>query len=443
MAERQETSVMASIQDLLRDHQEIEEKEKVAAQQRAEDEERSRQAAMLRQQQDEERRLREEEEARQRKVFEEQRKAAEISALQEATVQRAKMEAEAQARMAEMTSRQEHERHLAALHQDKSKKNLKLIAILTGVVLVVAVFGGGYALYTSSQEQKAAKQQLADLQGQVAQAQQDKAKLEQDLSNTKDPEKIQELQAKLAEQDQKIGALNKDLSMKGTSPNKPAYGGGGGGGSCRRRGFPLPLRRRRAALQPRAIRSAPACSLGSRRFAMNTSPVVFALDLPSVESARAMAVRVAPAIGMLKIGLELFIEGGRQAVAIGGEVERPVFLDLKLHDIPETVDRAVARACGLGVKMLTVHASGGPTMLRRAVERAAKEKTGLVITAVTVLTSFDASELGRIGGMRDRRRSTTRRSLHVSRTTKGSVRSSARRTKRARFAPSLGKRRRS
>jgi orotidine-5'-phosphate decarboxylase len=130
---------------------------------------------------------------------------------------------------------------------------------------------------------------------------------------------------------------------------------------------------------------------------MNTSPVVFALDLPSVEAARAMATRVAPAIGMIKIGLELFIEAGPKAVAIGREIERPVFLDLKLHDIPETVDRAVARACALGVKMLTVHASGGPTMLRRAAERASREATGLVIAAVTVLTSFDAAELGRIG----------------------------------------------
>jgi orotidine-5'-phosphate decarboxylase len=130
---------------------------------------------------------------------------------------------------------------------------------------------------------------------------------------------------------------------------------------------------------------------------MNASPVVFALDLSNVESARAMAARVAPAIGMVKIGLELFIEAGSKAVAIGAEIERPVFLDLKLHDIPETVDRAVARACALGVKMLTVHASGGPAMLRRAAERAAKEGTGLVIAAVTLLTSFDAAELARIG----------------------------------------------
>jgi len=130
---------------------------------------------------------------------------------------------------------------------------------------------------------------------------------------------------------------------------------------------------------------------------MTASPVVFALDLSSVDEARAMAARVAPAIGMVKIGLELFIEGGPAAVAIGAEIDRPVFLDLKLHDIPETVDRAVARACALGVKMLTVHASGGPAMLRRAAERAANEATGLVVAAVTVLTSFDAAELARIG----------------------------------------------
>ena len=134
---------------------------------------------------------------------------------------------------------------------------------------------------------------------------------------------------------------------------------------------------------------------------MNVSPVIFALDLPSVESAREMAKRVGPAIGMVKVGLELFIAAGPAAIAIGREIERPVFLDLKLHDIPETVDRAVARACELGVKMLTVHASGGPTMLARATKRASKEATGLVIVAVTVLTSFDTAELARIGVARD------------------------------------------
>jgi orotidine-5'-phosphate decarboxylase len=84
-------------------------------------------------------------------------------------------------------------------------------------------------------------------------------------------------------------------------------------------------------------------------------------------------------------------------VEIGRDAGRPVFLDLKLHDIPETVERAVARAAQLGARMLTVHASGGPAMLRRAAERARKEGTGLDIVAVTVLTSLDDADLARIG----------------------------------------------
>jgi orotidine-5'-phosphate decarboxylase len=110
-----------------------------------------------------------------------------------------------------------------------------------------------------------------------------------------------------------------------------------------------------------------------------------------------MALAVRESVGMLKVGLELFVNSGPPAVALGAEVGRPVFLDLKLHDIPETVDRAVARASALGARMLTVHASGGSAMLRRAVERAHKEGAGLEIVAVTVLTSFDAADLGAIG----------------------------------------------
>jgi orotidine-5'-phosphate decarboxylase len=127
------------------------------------------------------------------------------------------------------------------------------------------------------------------------------------------------------------------------------------------------------------------------------SRVVFALDLPSLERARTMALAVRDAVGMLKVGLELFVEAGPRAVAIGNEAGRPVFLDLKLHDIPETVDRAVARASALGVRMLTVHASGGPQMLGRAVERARSEGRGLEIVAVTVLTSLDIDDLHAVG----------------------------------------------
>lgn len=127
------------------------------------------------------------------------------------------------------------------------------------------------------------------------------------------------------------------------------------------------------------------------------SPVAFALDVPDLASARALAERVAPHVGMLKVGLELFVAHGPEIVAPLRALGRPVFLDLKLHDIPETVERAVARASGLGVSLLTVHASGGPEMLSRAVARAEREGAGLSICAVTVLTSLDAKDLDALG----------------------------------------------
>lgn len=130
---------------------------------------------------------------------------------------------------------------------------------------------------------------------------------------------------------------------------------------------------------------------------MTSSRVIVALDVPSLEEARALAREVRDAAGMLKVGLELFVEAGPQALAMARDVGRPVFLDLKLCDIPETVDRAVARAAALGAKMLTVHAGGGPAMLRRAAERARREGGGLEIVAVTVLTSLDAADLGAMG----------------------------------------------
>src|SRR4051812_25502119 len=103
---------------------------------------------------------------------------------------------------------------------------------------------------------------------------------------------------------------------------------------------------------------------------------------------------------MVKVGLELFVEAGPKAVAIGEACGRPVFLDLKLHDIPETVERAVARAAALGAKVLTIHASGGPAMCARAAARAAREGTGLVIAAVTGLPSLDGADLGAMGVQR-------------------------------------------
>jgi orotidine-5'-phosphate decarboxylase len=130
---------------------------------------------------------------------------------------------------------------------------------------------------------------------------------------------------------------------------------------------------------------------------IRSSPIAFALDFASVTEAKAAAAEVAPAIGMLKIGLELFVHAGPPIARLGSELSLPVFLDLKLHDIPETVERAVAQVAQLGARLVTVHASGGRKMLERAVARAQKEGGTLDVCAVTILTSLDDSDLDDVG----------------------------------------------
>lgn len=122
--------------------------------------------------------------------------------------------------------------------------------------------------------------------------------------------------------------------------------------------------------------------------------IAFPLDVATAADARSLAQKVAPAIGVLKIGLELFVAEGPEVLDLGRTFDKPIFLDLKLHDIPETVERAVAAAAAHGVRYLTVHASGGPEMLRRAAMRAERESGGnLTILAVTVLTSMSDDDL--------------------------------------------------
>jgi len=126
--------------------------------------------------------------------------------------------------------------------------------------------------------------------------------------------------------------------------------------------------------------------------------IAFPLDVATAADARALAARVAPSVGVLKIGLELFVAEGPEVLKLGLEHDRPIFLDLKLHDIPETVERAVAAAASHGVRYLTVHAAGGPEMLRRAAARADKESGGrTTILAVTVLTSMSDDDLSAVG----------------------------------------------
>lgn len=125
--------------------------------------------------------------------------------------------------------------------------------------------------------------------------------------------------------------------------------------------------------------------------------LAFALDYPDLAAARAGARTVAPAVGVLKVGLELFVQAGPEAVGLGQELGRDVFLDLKLCDIPETVGRAVGSAGKLGARYLTVHASGGHAMLERATTAAADAPSPLTILAVTVLTSLDVADLAAQG----------------------------------------------
>jgi orotidine-5'-phosphate decarboxylase len=119
-----------------------------------------------------------------------------------------------------------------------------------------------------------------------------------------------------------------------------------------------------------------------------------ALDFGAWAEAEPFARRIAPHVGMLKVGLELFTAEGPAAVRAAAALGRPVFLDLKLHDIPATVEGAARSAAATGATLLTVHAAGGAAMIRAAVRGGGG---ALRILAVTVLTSLDAAALDRIG----------------------------------------------
>lgn len=124
------------------------------------------------------------------------------------------------------------------------------------------------------------------------------------------------------------------------------------------------------------------------------SRIIFALDFPSLAEARAGAAKVRGCVGVLKVGLELFVKEGPAALALARDAGTALFADLKLHDIPETVERAVASLAPAGARFVTVHAAGGAAMLARAVERAARDTHGeLMVLAVTVLTSLDDADV--------------------------------------------------
>jgi orotidine-5'-phosphate decarboxylase len=119
-----------------------------------------------------------------------------------------------------------------------------------------------------------------------------------------------------------------------------------------------------------------------------------ALDFPTWTAAEPFARAIASGVGMLKVGLELFTAEGPPVVRSAAKLGLPVFLDLKLHDIPNTVEGAARSAAASGASLLTVHASGGPEMIRAAVRGAGPS---VRVLAVTVLTSLDAAALEHVG----------------------------------------------
>jgi orotidine-5'-phosphate decarboxylase len=132
------------------------------------------------------------------------------------------------------------------------------------------------------------------------------------------------------------------------------------------------------------------------------NPIILALDVPSANQAIELVRQVGPLVGAVKIGNELFTSAGPEIVRAVRATGTRLFLDLKFHDIPNIVAKAVAAATRLDVQMLTVHTSGGSEMMRAA-ERAALEtakelgRPAPLVLGVTVLTSLDSNAIAEVG----------------------------------------------
>jgi len=126
---------------------------------------------------------------------------------------------------------------------------------------------------------------------------------------------------------------------------------------------------------------------------MKHNPLILALDVESLEAARALTRKLGPQIDFYKVGMELYAAGGMDFVRELADQGKSVFLDLKFYDIGETVKRAVAQVARAPVRFLTVHGSG--PVMRAAVE--GRDGAALKLLGVTVLTSFDYHDLQDLG----------------------------------------------
>lgn len=131
--------------------------------------------------------------------------------------------------------------------------------------------------------------------------------------------------------------------------------------------------------------------------------LIVALDVSTMDDMKAIVSSLGDAVSFYKVGMELFYAEGEQTVRYLQEQGKQVFLDLKLHDIPNTVAHGVSSLTRLGANLITIHGQGGPVMMKAAVEAARKsaEKLGIKrpkLLAITVLTSFDDEAWTAIGG---------------------------------------------
>src|SRR5437762_2809404 len=125
--------------------------------------------------------------------------------------------------------------------------------------------------------------------------------------------------------------------------------------------------------------------------------LIVALDVPTAAETQKIVADLGEAVTTFKVGMQLYTAEGPRVVRDLIASGRKVFLDLKYHDIPNTVSAAVREAAQLGVSMLTVHGAGGTKMLRAAVDAGRKSNPDLLVLAVTVLTSMDDQDLEKIG----------------------------------------------
>ncbi len=128
---------------------------------------------------------------------------------------------------------------------------------------------------------------------------------------------------------------------------------------------------------------------------MDRNPILCAIDTPDLARAQTLIAATQGAVGGVKLGLEFFVAQGPEGIRKAAAGQRNLFLDLKLHDIPNTVAGAVKSVLPLDPLLLTIHAGGGPAMMRAAAEARGAARTKLL--GVTVLTSLDDSDLAAVG----------------------------------------------